>query len=212
KKIFDALQGANYVVAKVEQKDRPERPSPPFTTSTLQQQAAIRLHYSAKRTMMVAQRLYEGVELGSEGSVALITYMRTDSTRVSADALKSCREQIQTRFGAPYLPNQANVYKSAKGAQDAHEAVRPTDLSYTPERVAGHLPQDQLRLYTLIYNRFMASQMTPAVFAVTNVDVRAESGESRAEGPFGIFKAQGKVMKFDGYRRVLAPAGKQEDA
>jgi DNA topoisomerase-1 len=203
KKIVDALQGAKYVVAKVEQKDRPERPSPPFTTSTLQQQAAIRLHFSAKRTMMVAQRLYEGVELGEEGAVALITYMRTDSTRVSADALKSCRDMIQSKYGTPYLPEQPNVYKSAKGAQEAHEAIRPTDLSYTPERVASFLPPEQLRLYTLIYNRFVASQMTPAVFAVTNVDVSAAQG---------IFKAQGKILKFDGYRRVLPPAGKQEDA
>jgi DNA topoisomerase-1 len=203
KKIVSALEGANYLVAKVEQKDRPERPSPPFTTSTLQQQGSIRLHYSAKRTMMIAQRLYEGVELGSEGSVALITYMRTDSTRVSADALKACREQIQSRYGDRYLPDQPNVYKSAKGAQDAHEAIRPTDLSYTPERVAPHLPQDQHRLYTLIYNRFVASQMSPAIFAVTNVEVSAAKG---------VFKAQGKTMKFDGFRRVLPPAGKQEDA
>jgi DNA topoisomerase-1 len=203
KKIVDALQGADYLVAKVEQKDRPEKPSPPFTTSTLQQQAAIRLHFSAKRTMMVAQRLYEGVDLGSEGAVALITYMRTDSTRVSADALKSCREMIQSKYGAPYLPEQPNVYKSAKGAQEAHEAIRPTDLSYTPEKVASFLPPEQLRLYTLIYNRFVASQMTPAIFAVTNVDVSAAQG---------IFKAQGKILKFDGYRRVLPPGGKQEDA
>ena len=202
-KIVNALEGAKYVVAKVEQKERPERPAPPFTTSTLQQQASIRLRFSAKRTMMVAQRLYEGVDLGSEGAVALITYMRTDSTRVSADALKSCRELIQGKYGAPYLPDQPNVYKAAKAAQEAHEAIRPTDLSYTPERVASFLPPEQLRLYTLIYNKFVASQMTPAVFAVTNVDVSAAQG---------IFKAQGKVLKFDGYRRVMAPAGKQEDA
>jgi DNA topoisomerase-1 len=203
RKIVSALEGAKYVVAKVEQKDRAERSSPPFTTSTLQQQAAIRLHYSAKRTMMIAQRLYEGVELGSEGSVALITYMRTDSTRVSADALKACREQIQKKYGDRYLPEQANVYKSAKGAQDAHEAIRPTDLSYTPDRLANVLPHDQHRLYTLIYNRFVASQMSPAIFAVTNVEVSAAQG---------IFKAQGKILKFDGFRRVLPPAGKQEDA
>jgi DNA topoisomerase-1 len=202
-KIVKALEGASYVVAKVEQKDRAERPSPPFTTSTLQQQASIRLHYSAKRTMMLAQRLYEGVELGAEGAVALITYMRTDSTRVAADAQGECRDLIKKKYGQPYLPSQPNVYKSGKGAQEAHEAIRPTDLAYTPERVAKFLPQDQQRLYTLIYNRFVASQMTPAVFAVTNVDVKAAEG---------IFRAQGKVMKFDGYRRVLAPAGKQEDA
>jgi DNA topoisomerase-1 len=202
-KIVKALEGASYVVAKVEQKERAEKPAPPFTTSTLQQQASIRLHYSAKRTMMLAQRLYEGVELGDEGAVALITYMRTDSTRVAADAQDACRDLIKKKYGQPYLPAQPNVYKSGKAAQEAHEAIRPTDLAYTPERVAAFLPQDQHRLYTLIYNRFVASQMTPAVFAVTNVDVKAAEG---------IFRAQGKVMKFDGYRRVLAPAGKQEDA
>jgi DNA topoisomerase-1 len=202
-KIVAALEGAKYTVAKVEQKDRSEKPQAPFTTSTLQQQASIRMHFSAKRTMMTAQRLYEGVELGSEGSVALITYMRTDSTRVSEDALRTCRTHIETSYGAPYLPAQPNRYGASKSAQDAHEAIRPTDVAYTPERVAPHLPTDQLRLYTLIYNRFVASQMTPAVFAVTNIDVKAADG---------IFKAQGKVLKFDGYRRVLPPAGKQEDA
>lgn len=202
-RIMAALEGATYTVAKIEQKDRPEKPPAPFTTSTLQQQASIRLHFPAKKTMMVAQRLYEGVELGSEGSVALITYMRTDSTRISADALKAVRELISSKYGEKYLPPSPNVYASGKSAQEAHEAIRPTDLSYTPDRVAPYLPQDQLRLYTLIYNRFVASQMTPAVFAVTNVDVAAADG---------VFKAQGKLLKFDGYRRVLPPAGKQEDA
>jgi DNA topoisomerase-1 len=202
-RITAALEGAAYVVAKVEQKERAEKPAAPFTTSTLQQQASIRLRFSARRTMMIAQRLYEGVELGSEGAVALITYMRTDSTRVSEDALKSCRDLIGKQYGAPYLPAQPNRYASGKSAQEAHEAIRPTDLAYTPERVAKFLPAEQLRLYTLIYNRFVASQMTPAVFAVTNVDVKAAEG---------VFKAQGKILKFDGYRRVLAPAGKQEDA
>jgi DNA topoisomerase-1 len=201
--IVTALQGASYVVSKVEQKERQEKPAAPFTTSTLQQQASIRLRFSARKTMMVAQRLYEGVELGGEGSVALITYMRTDSTRISDDALKACRALINSSYGAPYLPAQPNRYASGKSAQEAHEAIRPTDLAYTPERVAAYLPQDQLRLYTLIYNRFVASQMTPAVFAVTNVEVKAAEG---------VFKAQGKILKFDGYRRVLPPAGKQEDA
>jgi DNA topoisomerase I len=202
-KIVTALEGAAYTVAKVEQKDRQEKPSPPFTTSTLQQQASIRLHYPAKKTMMVAQRLYEGVELGDEGSIGLITYMRTDSTRVADDALKECREHIGEKYGKPYLPEKPSYYASGKSAQEAHEAIRPTDLSYTPEKVAKYLPNDQLRLYTLIYNRFVASQMTPAIFAVTNVQVQAAQG---------IFKAQGKILKFDGYRRVLPPGGKQEDA
>lgn len=202
-RIVAALQGATYVVAKVEQKDRLDRPSPPFTTSTLQQQASIRLRFPAKKTMMVAQRLYEGVELGSEGSVALITYMRTDSTRISDDALKSCRTMIDEQYGKKYLPDQPNRYSSGKSAQEAHEAIRPTDLAYTPERVAPYLPREQLQLYSLIYNRFVASQMTPAIFSITNVDVQAADG---------VFKAQGKILKFDGYRKVLPPGGKQEDA
>ena len=153
--------------------------------------------------MMIAQRLYEGVELGSEGSVGLITYMRTDSTRVSEDALKSCREMIETKFGKPYLPASANRFASGKSAQEAHEAVRPTDLAYTPESVRSFLRDEQFKLYSLIYNRFVASQMAPALFAVTNIEVRAAQG---------IFKAQGKILKFDGYRKVMPPAGKQEDA
>jgi len=200
--IVAALDGAAYVVSKVEQKERQERPSQPFTTSTLQQQASIRLRYSAKRTMMTAQRLYEGVDLGPDGSVGLITYMRTDSTRVSEDALTAVRTLIKDTYGEPYLPASANRAAAGKGAQDAHEAVRPTDLSFTPEKVAQYLPQEQQRLYALIYNRFVASQMNPAVFAVINVEVSAAQG---------VFKTQGKTMKFDGYRRVLPPAGKQED-
>src|SRR5262249_42779640 len=175
-KIVDALQGAPFSVAKIEQKDRQEKPAAPFTTSTLQQQASIRLRFSARQTMMFAQRLYEGIELGGEGSVALITYMRTDSTRVSNDALVSVRDLIDKQSGKTYLPEKANVYASGKSAQEAHEAVRPTDLSYTPEKVAKFLPRDELRLYTLIYNRFVASQMTPAVFAITNVEVKAAEG------------------------------------
>src|SRR5262245_38297360 len=168
------LDRASYQVTKVEQKDRQEKAPPPFTTSTLQQQANLRLRFSADRTMKTAQRLYEGVPLGSEGSVALITYMRTDSTRVSNEALQAVRGHIQSTFGPAYLPAQPNVFASGKSAQEAHEAIRPTDLSYTPDRVAQlGLHGDQLRLYTLIFNRFVASQMAPAVFAVTNVEVTA---------------------------------------
>jgi DNA topoisomerase-1 len=222
------LERAAYTVAKLEQKDRSERPQAPFTTSTLQQQAFLRLRFSGDRTMKAAQRLYEGVDLGSEGSVALITYMRTDSTRVSAEALQAVRAHIDGRFGANYLPEKPHTYASGKSAQEAHEAIRPTDLSYTPERVAQlGLHGDQLKLYTLIYQRFVASQMAPAVFAVTNVEVRARptlvdggavaprlpsDSQSESATPTGLYKAQGKVLKFDGYRRVLPPAGKQEDA
>jgi DNA topoisomerase I len=201
--IVAALKEADFVVSKVEQKDRPERPHAPFTTSTLQQQASLRLHFFAKKTMMLAQRLYEGVELGAEGAIALITYMRTDSVRVSDDALKSVRELIKKKHGDTYLPEKPNVYSSGKSAQEGHEAIRPTDLAYTPEKVAKFLPHDQLRLYTLIYNRFVASQMKPAIWGVTNVEVKAADG---------VFKAQGKVLKFEGFRKVYHPAGKQEDA
>jgi DNA topoisomerase-1 len=217
-----ALDTATYVVSAIEQKDRPEKAPPPFTTSTLQQQANIRLRFTADRTMRTAQRLYEGVDLGSEGSVALITYMRTDSTRVSNEALQAVRAHIDSQFGPAYLPGRPNTFAAGKSAQEAHEAIRPTDLAYTPERVARlGLHGDLLRLYTLIYQRFVASQMTPAVFAVTNVEVLATptqpdlvpAGAGEAGKPaVGLFKAQGKVLKFDGYRRVLAPAGRQEDA
>jgi len=199
--IVQALQGAAYVVTKVEQKDRQEKPPAPFTTSTLQQQASLRLRYSAKRTMMIAQRLYEGVDMGTEGSVALITYMRTDSTRIADEALTACRSHIQKEYGDAYLPEKATVYAASKDAQGAHEAVRPTDLSYTPERVAKFLPQEQQKLYALIYNRFVACQMKPAVFAVTSVSIQAAKG---------TFRAVGRTLKFDGFRRVLVP-GKQED-
>jgi DNA topoisomerase-1 len=223
------LDAAAYKVAKIEQKDRAEKAPPPFITSTLQQQANIRLHFTGERTMRAAQKLYEGVDLGSEGSVALITYMRTDSTRVSSEALTAVRDHIDTHFGKAYLPEKPNFFASGKSAQEAHEAIRPTDLAYTPERVDRLLPasthhrHDLIRLYTLIYNRFVASQMTPAVFAVTNVEVEATAAASRERqrpespvadapgSPLGVLKAQGKVLKFDGYRKVL-PAHKAEDA
>jgi len=196
-----ALSDASWVITKLEQKERSDRPSPPFTTSTMQMDANRRLRFSADRTMKTAQRLYEGVDLGSEGPVALITYMRTDSTRVSSDALNAVRQHILATHGQPYLPAQPNFYKSGKSAQEAHEAVRPTDLSYTPERVQSRLKPDEFRLYSLIFNRFVASQMMPAIDAVTNVEVTA--------GP-GLFRAQGRVEKFDGYRRVL-PSSRGED-
>ena len=202
-RIAAALQTAKFVVSKLEQKDRPERAPAPFTTSTLQQQANIRLRFSASRTMQTAQRLYEGVDLGSEGTVALITYMRTDSTRIGPDALNNVRSYIDTTFGGAYLPTKPNFYSSGKGAQEAHECVRPTDVTMTPRRAeSAGLGGDQLRLYTLVYNRFVACQMTPAIFAVTNVEVTA--------GP-GLFKATGRIQKFDGYRKVLSPAGKNDD-
>jgi DNA topoisomerase-1 len=199
--IYGTLNSAAYIVAKVEQRDEQRRAPAPFTTSTLQQAANQRLRLTARMTMNLAQELYQGVQMGSEGSVALITYMRTDSTRVSDDALKMVREHIKTSYGDRYLPEKPNVFKSGKSAQEAHEAIRPVDLAYTPDRVKPYLSPDQHRLYTLIYNQFVASQMMPAIVAVTSVEVAA--------GP-GIFKASGSVEKFDGWRKVLPPA-KQED-
>ncbi len=200
--IANALKGVPYIISKIEQKDQTQRPRPPFTTSTLQQDANIRLRFTTKRTMDAAQRLYEGVALGGEGQVALITYMRTDSTRVSAEALTAVRTHIQAAYGDKYLPAKPNFYSSGKSAQEAHEAVRPTDSTMTPQRAQTlGLFGDQLRLYTLIYNRFVASQMTNALFAVTRVEITA--------GP-GLFRATGRILKFDGYRKVLPP-GKQED-
>jgi DNA topoisomerase-1 len=194
-----------FVVTKVEQKDRQDRPSAPFTTSTLQQQANIRLRFSTSRTMQTAQKLYEGVELSGMGQTALITYMRTDSTRVSNDALASVRTFIKddARLGPKYLPASPNNYTSGKSAQEAHEAIRPTDVTMTPQRAkdAG-LAGDQYRLYELIWQRFVASQCAPALMAVTTVEVTAGRG---------LFRATGRIVKFDGHRKVLRPIGKQED-
>ncbi|WP_439622150.1 type I DNA topoisomerase [Gemmata sp.] len=203
--VVAALRDVPFVVTKREEKDRQDRPSPPFITSTLQQQANIRLRFSTSRTMQAAQKLYEGVELSGMGQTALITYMRTDSTRVSNDALAGVRTYIQgdARLGPDYLPKSPNMYASSKNAQEGHEAIRPTDVTMTPARAqAAGLAGDQMRLYELIWRRFVASQCTPAVMAVTTVEVTAGQG---------LFRANGRIMKFEGHRRVLTPVGKGED-
>jgi DNA topoisomerase-1 len=192
-KIVAAVTEAKWQVATVSQKEKRRNPPPPFTTSKLQQAAYNRLRYTAKRTMSLAQKLYEGVELGEEGSVALITYMRTDSVNVSADALAQVREMIPDRFGANYLPEKPNYYKSKKDAQEAHEAVRPTDSMRAPEDVRKYLEDDLFKLYQLIWQRFVASQMLPAIFDQTTIDISA--------GDY-TFRANGSVQKFDGYLRV----------
>ncbi|MDQ1405902.1 MAG: topoisomerase [Acidobacteriaceae bacterium] len=192
-KIVAAVSDAKWEVANVTQKEKRRNPPPPFTTSKLQQAAYNRLRYTAKRTMSLAQKLYEGVELGEEGSVALITYMRTDSVNVSADALAQVREMIPERFGSNYLPEKPNYYKSKKDAQEAHEAVRPTDAMRAPEDVRKFLDDDLFKLYQLIWQRFVASQMLPAIFDQTTIDITA--GEY-------TFRANGSVQKFDGYLRV----------
>src|SRR5579863_1409976 len=205
-KIVAAVSKAKWQVATVTQKEKKRNPPPPFTTSKLQQAAYNRLRYTAKRTMSLAQKLYEGVELGEEGSVALITYMRTDSVHVSNNALAQVRELIPERFGSNYLPEKPNYYKSKKDAQEAHEAVRPTDVSRTPEDVRPFLEDDLFKLYQLIWQRFVASQMLPAIFDQTTIDISA--------GDY-TFRATGSVQKFDGYLRVyqtpVAGADREED-
>lgn len=205
RRIRDALASLPYTVTKVDPLERKDRPDAPFKTSTLQQQASVRFRFSGTRTMKIAQELYEGIDTSGEGPVGLITYMRTDSLRVSDEAIQNVRSLIAGQYGQKYLPGSPNQYAAGKNAQEAHEAIRPTDLALTPESIQGKLSPEQFKLYQLIYRRFVASQMNPAVFAVTNVEI--EAGKRQ-----GVFKTQGRILVFDGYRRVLAPAGKQEDS
>lgn len=187
------LEDAAFAVEKVEAKERRRFPVPPFITSKLQQESFKKLRFSVKKTMQVAQRLYEGIELGSEGSVGLISYMRTDSTRVSNDALSAVRDRIGSSFGAEYLPEKPIFYKSRKDAQDAHEAIRPTDLAKDPETIKRYLSKDEYALYKLIWNRFVASQIKPAVYDETIVDIGASSY---------LLRAKGSTMKFKGFLAV----------
>ncbi len=193
KAVMAACEKRPFIVRSVERKEVRRSPAPPFITSRLQQEAARKLYFSPSRTMKIAQRLYEGVELGDEGAVGLITYMRTDSPRVSDQALAAVRQHIERRYGRDYLPERPNLYRSSKTAQEAHEAIRPTSVERDPESVAPCLKKEELALYTLIYNRFVSSQMPPAVYDRTTIDL--ESGEA-------VFRATGQVMKFDGFIRV----------
>ncbi|HET9710443.1 MAG TPA: type I DNA topoisomerase, partial [Pyrinomonadaceae bacterium] len=183
----------SFVVADVSTKERKRNPVPPFITSKLQQEASRKLGFAVKKTMMLAQKLYEGVELGPEGAVGLITYMRTDSTRVSDAALGEVRDYIHGQYGGNYLPEKAVHYRSKKDAQDAHEAIRPTEVSLTPDSLAKYLKPEELKLYRLIWQRYVASQMMPAVFDQTTIDIEA--------GRF-IFRATGSVQKFDGFLKI----------
>ncbi|MGD0135937.1 MAG: type I DNA topoisomerase [Bryobacteraceae bacterium] len=208
KSLLDQLDGSKYLVHSVGTKEKKRNPVPPFITSTLQQESSRKLRFSVKRTMMLAQRLYEGVELGAEGSVGLITYMRTDSTRVSADALEEVRGLIKDRYGAPFVPASPNVYKSKKDAQDAHEAIRPSSARRTPDDLAPYLQEDELKLYRLIWMRFVASQMTPAVFDQTTIDVAAKG----KDGATYMFRATGSVPKFNGFLDVYKESKDEKDA
>jgi DNA topoisomerase-1 len=192
--LVEELRKEAFRVVAVNQKERAEQPRPPFTTSLLQQQASIKLRYSAKRTMMLAQQLYEGVELGSEGSVGLITYMRTDSFRIADEAMTEVRSYIGKSFGASYVPEQPIVRARRKGMQEAHEAIRPTDVNRTPDDLKPYLTEDQLRLYRLIWRRFVASQMKPALYLLTEAEIQA----GRA-----TFSARGRELKFDGFTALL---------
>jgi DNA topoisomerase I len=194
--VLAQLEKAKWSVRSVERKERRRNPTAPFTTSKLQQDASGRLGFNVRRTMGVAQRLYEGVELGNEGTVGLITYMRTDSTRVSPDAIVEAREYIEKKLGPQYLPAKQNEYKSKKDAQDAHEAIRPTSVSYTPDGIRKYLSDEQYKLYKLIWQRFVASQMVPAVFDQTTVDIAAVADRTYD------FRVSGSVLKFDGYLKV----------
>ncbi|CAI8020606.1 DNA topoisomerase 1 [Geodia barretti] len=191
-----------YLVEKVQKRERKQKPVPPFITSTLQQEASRKLRFVAKRTMFIAQQLYEGLEIGSEGSIGLITYMRTDSTRVAQEALQAARAYIKTTFGEEYLPNRAVNYQTKKGAQDAHEAIRPTLPLQSPADLKPYLSNDQFRLYELIWMRFIASQMNPAIFDGTTIDIQA--------GTY-LFRSTGSVMKFQGFRRVYMEDERESD-
>ena len=192
--VMAQLASATWSVRSIETKERQRRPAAPFTTSKLQQEAAGRLGFNVRRTMGVAQRLYEGIEIGSEGTVGLITYMRTDSTRMSPDAIAEVREWVGKKLGDKYLPKTENIYKSKADAQDAHEAIRPTNFNFVPDEVRKYLSDEQFRLYKLVWERAVSSQMVPAVFDATSVEIEAKSGSMRFD-----FRTTGSVLKFDGF-------------
>jgi DNA topoisomerase-1 len=198
--ILKDLSSLSFAVKQIERKERRKNPPPPYITSQIQQEAWRKLRFTAKKTMSIAQRLYEGIEIGQEGPVGLITYMRTDSVRIAPEALTAVRQFIQEKFGADYLPEKPNFYKSRKTAQEAHEAIRPASLKYEPERVKSFLTKDQLALYDLIWNRFVACQMNPAVYDQTTVDVEA--------GKY-IFRATGSVPLFPGFMALYIEAAEE---
>lgn len=193
--ILLALRAEKFKVINIKKKEVRRNPKPPFTTSRLQQEANWRLRFTAKKTMTIAQRLYEGVELGDEGPIGLITYMRTDSVRISRSALLEARAFIKKTLGGDYLPTKPRIYKNKKGIQDAHEAIRPTYTEYTPEKISNYLTRDQLALYTLIWKRFVASQMSSQVLDQTSIDIEA--------GKY-LFRATGSQIKFPGFATLYA--------
>ena len=204
--IFNAIKEADYVVGNVDKKETSSRPAPPFITSTLQQAAANKIGFTAKRTMRTAQSLYEGIELGSMGAVGLITYMRTDSTNVSPEAISSARKYITESLGDAYLPAKPNYYSSKKNAQEAHEAIRPTDATITPQSIRQYLKDDEYKLYDLVWRRFVASQMTPAKWFITIAEIITKPATAKA-----VFKASGRVLSFDGFTKIWQTKSNEQD-
>lgn len=199
--VLNSLENSKLMVTKVEKKEKRKKPAPPFITSTLQQEAARRLNFYSKRTMKVAQELYEGLEIGKQGTVGLITYLRTDSTRVAGTAQMEALDYIRSQYGEQFAPQSPNEYKNKQNAQDAHEAIRPTSVSRTPESIKQFLSRDQYRLYKLIWDRFVASQMTPAVYDTLTVDITA--------GEYGL-RASSSQLKFAGYKKVYNDSEEEE--
>jgi len=200
--ILKDLEGARFGVSEVETRETKRNPSPPFTTSKLQQEASRKLGFTAKKTMMLAQQLYEGVDIGEDGPVGLISYMRTDSTRISSEAVTAARSFIETKFGKEYLPANPVVYKTKKKTQDAHEAIRPTYFQHDPDSVKSRLSKDQGRLYQIIWNRFIACQMSPALIDQTRVQIEAKGY---------TFSASGSVIKFPGFMAVYVEGKDTEE-
>ncbi len=201
--ILKRLENAEYVVSALKRSQRKKQPAPPFTTSTLQQEASRRLSFQARRTMKAAQELYEGVDVEGVGAVGLITYMRTDSLRISDEAKTAAAGLIKELYGAEYLPETPRNFKSKNNAQDAHEAIRPTDVTLTPEKVKSSLSGDQYKLYRLIWERFMASQMQNAVMDTVSADITAAGC---------LFKASGYSVKFDGFTKLYEESREGEDS
>lgn len=203
-KIYEALRIAKFIVSAIQVKSSSSRPAPPFITSTLQQSAANRLGFATKRTMRVAQQLYEGIDLGSMGSLGLITYMRTDSTHLSPEAIGDARRYIGNNIGSRYVPEKPNYYASGKNAQQAHEAIRPTDVDIVPQQIKDLLSDEQYKLYQLIWRRFVASQMAAVQWNITTLEITTETAVGKC-----CYKAQGRALVFDGFTKIW-PTGSAE--
>ncbi|NCE63340.1 type I DNA topoisomerase [Pseudoflavonifractor sp. 524-17] len=200
--VLSAVQAAPFAVAGVKRQDKQRNPAPPFTTSTLQQEASRKLNMTPRRTMSIAQQLYEGVDVEGEGTIGLITYMRTDSLRLSDEATAAARQFIQSRYGQSYYPGKPRIYKTKSGAQDAHEAIRPSDVNLTPEQLKKDLTSEQFRLYKLIWSRFLACQMASAVYDSVSIDVESAGYH---------FRANHSALKFAGYTAVYVEGKDEED-